>query len=214
MGLDRSSAEGRWIFRFFSRHFCIDHRRNCFPIGRHSTFIASLLRINCLSYFYHPPNFPRPARIYQFGKPRFSVCGDKNTISSRLALPPTTINYRAPGIIRRKPPRVLIKPVIHPLDFRQLKTGVPNWYGRGPNLFDIKLEFVWILDEGFNLPNPRARSCSSRCLSTQVACFTSATLLAMLILFAGRFNPQMKMFTMPGERFNIVIKNKSRINAI
>lgn len=77
-------------------------------------------------------------------KPGFSVRGNKNTISSgRASL--TTINYRVPGIIRRKPLEALIKPVIQPLDFRWLKNaaarGGPNWHGRGgPNLFDTALQ--------------------------------------------------------------------------
>lgn len=77
-------------------------------------------------------------------KPGFSVRGNKNTISSgRASL--TTINYRVPGIIRRKPLKALIKPVIQPLDFRWLKNaaarGGPNWHGRGgPNLFDTALQ--------------------------------------------------------------------------
>lgn len=122
------STEGRWIFRFFRRHFCIDHRHNCFPIGRHSPFIACSVRINCLSYFYRGVSVPR-----EFINPvscRISVCGNKNTISS-ASVSPTAINYRTSGIIRRKPPKVLIKPVIHPLDFRRLKTTIPNWHGPG-----------------------------------------------------------------------------------
>lgn len=153
-GYNQSPAEGRWIFRFFPRHFCIDHRHNCFPIGRHSPFIAFSVRINCSSYFHRGVPFESPSHEnLSIQKTATFPCAEIKIRLARLGASPTTINYRAPGIIRRKPPRVLIKPVIQPLDFLRLKTARRSRIGtaRGPNLFDIALELVWILDEGFNL---------------------------------------------------------------
>jgi len=46
----------------------------------------------------------RPTRIYQSKNHRFSVRENKNTISSGSAFP-AAINYKVPGIIRRKPLR-------------------------------------------------------------------------------------------------------------
>lgn len=100
-----------------------------------SLFIASSVRINCLSYFYRGASLESPSHENLSPKisenRHFSMCENKNTISSASASA-TAINYRAPRIIRRKPPRVLIKLVIHPLDFRRFKTAVPNWHGPGP----------------------------------------------------------------------------------
>lgn len=123
--------------------------------------------------------------------------GNKNTISSGRASP-TTINYRVPGIIRRKPPRALIKPVIQPLDFRRLKTtpraAGPNWHGRGgPNLFDTALRNsfeslmrVLIYRRPSRLSAPSTASLS-RCLSTRGGLFytfaTPPALSLSLFLF-------------------------------
>lgn len=121
---DQSSTKERWIFSFFPRHFCID--REIIVFQSDGIRLSLLLRsINRLYSFFSPGSpfsFPRG-----FINPRasvFRVCGNKNTVSSSHASS-TTINYRVPGIIRRKPLRVLIKPVIQPLDFRRLKTAVP-----------------------------------------------------------------------------------------
>jgi hypothetical protein len=154
VGFDQSPAKRRWIFCFFSWHPCIDHRAVI-------VFRSNGIRFSLLSYFALiaclistvAVLLPAPARIYQSKSAVFRTRAKIKIRLTRLAHPPTAINYRFPGIIRRKPPRILIKLIIHPLDFRQLKTtGPESARSRGPNLFDIALEFVWILDEGFNLP--------------------------------------------------------------
>lgn len=50
-------------FSAFSRDFCIDYRHDCFPIGRHSPFIASSVRNNCLSYFHR--SIPLESRSHE-----------------------------------------------------------------------------------------------------------------------------------------------------
>lgn len=92
------STEGRWIFRFFRRHFCIDHRHNCFPIGRHLPFIASSVRINCLSYFYHGVPFESPSHEnLSIRKAVAFPCVEIKIRLARLAFPQLLLITGLPG---------------------------------------------------------------------------------------------------------------------
>ena len=94
VGYNQSSTERRWIFRFFSRHFCIDHRYNCFPIGRLSLLSQSVL-IARLIFMVSLLNLC-PTRIYQSKTATFPYVEIKIRLA-RVALPRLPLITGLPG---------------------------------------------------------------------------------------------------------------------